>query len=632
MARRIDGRNFIVGDDLADIFAEAGISPGRARLSPGRNVKVRCPACQARDEDSLSVKIDADGQGAAWHCFRGTCGGSWIVPGSGRVEGADQHRRDAISSLPERRLVVSPVPDSPDDQKRPGGLLRLFQQRGISEETLGAFGVYGTSREWPMLDEAGKPVKDGAGKVLWGPAPTIVFPYLLGGELVNRKFRSDRKQFAQDRDALRSLYNVDAVESPDMLLWVEGEMDVLACWEAGLRQVVSLPDGAPSKLLEEDDPRRQDDARFEALQTCADQLAGIERIYIGTDMDVPGNYLAEELARRLGRIRCWRVTWPEGCKDANETLVKLGPEAVQRAVAEAQPMPLAGIFDMPPGTLREFLHSGKGEAGLGSGIATLDEIAKLPQGSGWLTVLTGVPSHGKSSFLRTWLTFIAMKHRIGIVWCSPEDNRPETLALRLCSVILKQPMKSAGAYVPSDMLARAEDFIREHVTFLWSNDPDVEMSLDWVLKRAEEAKKRHKRNLLVLDPWNEFEHQFTRHETETQYTGRWLRKLKAWGRAEGMGILIAAHPTKMLKDPKKGYPVADGYDINGGANWFNKADLGLTVYRREEGFPEIHCWKARFEAFGKRHEHARLVLDPRSGRLASPGRADSITDPMGGYA
>jgi hypothetical protein len=34
------------------------------------------------------------------------------------------------------------------------------------------------------------------------------------------------------------------------------------------------------------------------------------RIVIATDNDAPGDALAEELARRLGRERCWRVRWP----------------------------------------------------------------------------------------------------------------------------------------------------------------------------------------------------------------------------------------------------------------------------------------------------------------------------------
>jgi twinkle protein len=82
--------------------------------------------------------------------------------------------------------------------------------------------------------------------------------------------------------------------------------------------------------------------------------------------------LAEELARRLGRDRCWRVRWPaaaaseaaqqqqqppagsadaspsEGSgaarKDANEVLLKDGRRALQDLIQSAEPYPIRGLF------------------------------------------------------------------------------------------------------------------------------------------------------------------------------------------------------------------------------------------------------------------------------------------------
>lgn len=631
---------FLVGDSIADILAHARIVPGRSPLVPGRDVKWTCPACNGGKtrEHSLSVRLDDDRQGVTWHCKRGTCTGGPGSRGSGRVEGSAS--RDEAPRQREKRIVV--VPTAHASQARPPSLYEMFARRGISRETVDEFGIYGRTERWPKLDADGRVVKDDQGEVEWTDKPTIVFPYFVGGKLVNRKQRSIHKQFKQDRDSLRSLFNVDAITADDEAIFVEGEMDVLALWEAGFRQVVSLPDGSPDRLHDEDDPKRRDDLRFVPLETNADAVAPLKRVIIATDGDVPGGYLAEEFARRLGRARCWRVTWPKGCKDANDVLLSHTvqgemptPEQLDRgradlraAIEAAQPWPLAGIVTIAPGQLSHFMKSGKGPRGLKSGIAALDEIARLPAGGGWAVVVTGIPSHGKTSAVRPWLTFLAQQHDLGIVWCSPEDNRAETVALEIARVMLGQPLQEAGTYIPDDVLARAEAWIARHVTFLQSDDPDTEMTLDWVLARAEEAKQRFPRQLLLLDPWNEFEHQYARNETETQYTGRWLRKLKAWGRAEGMSVMIVAHPKNQLRDPKtKRYPVVDGYDINGGANWNNKADLGVTVYRREEGYVEMHCWKARFSAFGKRGGVARMRLDPRSGRLLSVADApDAAAD------
>jgi twinkle protein len=280
---------------------------------------------------------------------------------------------------------------------------------------------------------------------------------------------------------------------------------------------------------------------------------------------------------------------------------------------------MAGIFVLAPGTLAAFLRERRMPRGLECGIRDLDEVARLPAGQGWLTVVTGIPSHGKSHMLRVWLAYQAMRHRLGIVWCSPEDNRPEILALHLAQIIAGQPMQEAGTYIPEAVLREAERWIETHITFLYADDPDTEMTLEWVLQKAEVAKQQRRRSLLVIDPWNEVEHAYDwRKESETQYTGRWLRKLKAWGRAHGFSLVVAAHPRQQVPDAKtKRYPVVDGYAISGSANWYNRADLGLTIYRREEGFMEVHCWKARFPGFGKRDGVAKLALQKRSQRLAS---------------
>nr|WP_314074753.1 toprim domain-containing protein [uncultured Roseococcus sp.] len=619
---------FWIGDSIPEILGANRIVTRGKRLIAGRDVKVLCPACNGgrEREQSLSVKLDVDEQGVTWHCKRGTCSG---FTGSGKIDGA--RRGDDGPQRRERPTPVRPQADPPQVQQQTQNLLDWFALRGISEETVREFGIYGKQDRWPKFGDDGKLEHDAEGKALWIPKPTIVFPYLWRGELVNRKRRSVDKQFMQDKDSLRSLYNADNVTSPDEVIFVEGEMDVLSLWEAGFRQVVSLPDGASNTLREENDPRRQDDIRFDPLENCSAIIAPVKRCILATDADVPGGYLAEEFARRLGRVRCWKASWPEGCKDANDVLLRhvpkgevptdeqleLGRADLRAAITGAEPWPLAHVVTLRPGQLSHFLRSGKGPRGLDSGIRTLDDIARLPAGPGWLVEVTGIPSHGKTSMVRPWLIYQARKHNLGLVWCSPEDNQAETSALEMARIIAGQPLYEAGTYMPEEVLSDAEDWLRRHVTFLQSNDPNVEMSLQWVLERAEEAKARHPRQLLVIDPWNEFEHQFDRYETETQYVGRWLRKLKAWGRAEGMTIVIVAHPKNQLKDGKGKYPVVDGYDINGGANWNNKADLGLTVYRAEDGFVQVHCWKARFPAFGKRGGMARLSLDKRTGRLGS---------------
>ena len=59
---------------------------------------------------------------------------------------------------------------------------------------------------------------------------------------------------------------------------------------------------------------------------------------------------AEELARRLGRERCWRVSWPSINdalrKDANEVLIHDGPEVLREVIDNAQPYPIKNLHDL----------------------------------------------------------------------------------------------------------------------------------------------------------------------------------------------------------------------------------------------------------------------------------------------
>jgi twinkle protein len=184
----------------------------------------------------------------------------------------------------------------------------------------------------------------------------------------------------------------------------------------------------------------------------------------------------------------------------------------------------------------------------------MDAVARLPAGGRWPTALTGVPSHGKSTLLRARLVYLAARHRLGIIYANPEDNRAENLALNLVAIWRGAPWREGHREqaMTDEELGTAEEWIQEHFSFIQSDNPDTEMTLDWVLARAEEAKVRAERH-------------------------------PARGRAEGVGVIIAAHPKQLIIDVKKRkYPVADG--VSGSANWLNRADLGLTAYRREEAF------------------------------------------------
>ncbi|CAK9151486.1 unnamed protein product [Ilex paraguariensis] len=115
----------------------------------------------------------------------------------------------------------------------------------------------------------------------------IAFPYRRNGVLVSCKYRDINKKFWQERDTEKIFYGLDDIKGESDIIIVEGEMDKLAMEEAGFRNCVSVPDGAPPSVSTKDLPSEEQ----------------ASRIILATDGDPPGQALAEELARRLGRER-----------------------------------------------------------------------------------------------------------------------------------------------------------------------------------------------------------------------------------------------------------------------------------------------------------------------------------------
>lgn len=122
---------------------------------------------------------------------------------------------------------------------------------------------------------------------------------------------------------------------------MEGELDKLSMEEAGFKNVISVPSGAVpprrvaaaraaagSASAASAAPRdAQLDRKFAFLGRAAPVLAGVRAVLLAVDGDAPGRALAEELARRLGRARCFLLEWPAGCKDANDYLMGRDLEA-----------------------------------------------------------------------------------------------------------------------------------------------------------------------------------------------------------------------------------------------------------------------------------------------------------------
>jgi hypothetical protein len=252
----------------------------------------------------------------------------------------------------------------------------------------------------------------------------LVFPYMRDGELVNIKYRGEDKSFWQVKGAEKILFGLDDIAGAREIVIVEGEMDKLALEQAGVKNVVSVPDGAPGKVKDGPVPAPEEDRKFEYLWNCRAALDPVSRVVIAADADAPGQALAEELARRLGKERCFRVHWPEGCKDANDVLLKEGEAALRGAIDNAEGFPLRGLFrfsDFEDDISNYFgVEESSEMKGVSTGWKSIDNHYRVVPGE--LTVITGVPNSGKSEWVDALMCNLAVQHGWTFALCSMENK------------------------------------------------------------------------------------------------------------------------------------------------------------------------------------------------------------------
>lgn len=553
-------------------WRELGIEIGNRRAG---NVKAICPKCSStranKRERCLSANLNS-GLFLCHHCL-------WS--GKAQLEGVFRNFYD----MPKKHYRKPEYKAESEPQDK---LVAWFQSRGISESVVRRNRIEARAVVMP-----GNQVAERA----------IAFPYLRDGEIVNVQYRTADKRFKLEAECELVLYGLDDVQAGEPLIFVEGQMDKLSLEEAGYLSCVSVPNGANISSAE-------------WLESAADKLCAASYFVLAGDNDEPGRKLQDELARRLGPEKCWRVEWPEGCKDANDVLVKHGREEVISAIECAQPLPINGIVTLSElyPELERLYRSGI-QPGEHTGWDSLTAHYR-PRAGEW-TMLTGAPGSGKSTFLDALLMNLALGSHWRFALFSPEQMPLQQHAAQLLELWQGQPF-SPG---PTERMTWGDvkegiETLGDYFKFLQPEEGDL--SVDGILKLARACVTRYGINGLVIDPWNEIEHSRPEYMSETEYIGQSLTKLRRFARHYNLHIWILVHPTKLQKNTDGSYPVASPYDAAGSAHWFNKADMILSIWRNKtnpDAPVEIHTQKVRFRENGSLGV-AKLYYDRVTGRLS----------------
>lgn len=529
------------------------------------DIKLPCPQCQnTRQTNKGDKPLSVNPEKKIWKCHH--CGWS----------GSLYEKSDGLFIPKVSKIYRRPVykVESPNEK-----ILGWFASRKISKDVIERNKIIYTKHFFPQTEKE---------------ETCIAFPYFRNGETVNIKYRDGNKNFVQEKDAEPIVFKFDDVAGQEEIGICEGEVDSLSFEAIGLLNFCSVPNGA----INENDKKVE--GKLEFLESLQPHLENAKRVILAVDNDGPGRRLQEELAWRIGKERCWWIEYPEGCKDANDVLVKFGQEKLFECYQKANQYPVQGIIragDVVEGIGNIYLHGFK--RGNSTGWESLDELYTVRKGE--FTVISGIPGHGKSSWVDALMVNLSRKYDWKFAVFTPENMPVERYYAGLAEKVLMKPITMG----PRERMTPGElegviKWLHERF-FVIAPDENV-CTLSDVLRLAKAAILQHGVDGVAIDPWNELEHNRPTGITETEYVSASLSKTRRFAKSRDVHVWIVAHPTKLSRDKHGKYPRPSLYDITGSANWRNKPDNGIIVWRDPafgENITQVSVQKIRFKEIGK---------------------------------
>ena len=420
---------------------------------------------------------------------------------------------------------------------------------------------------------------------------SVVFNFLERDILVNKKYRSGQKDWTQSAGGKPILYNINSIIGCDEVYITEGEIDAMSLHQIGKTNVVSIPNGA-----------NDNDAYW---QNSEPYIKDVKKFFICTDNDEKGDEVAEKIAQRLGRYRCERVIFKN--KDANEDLVA---GVLEESILNTKEYPVSGTIKHND-LLSEMLNLR--ENGVPETIKPkqdrfneLNSIFSIMMGQ--LTVVTGIPSHGKSNFIEDYIYALVNDLDLKASLFSPEHSPSHLHAMHLCS-------KAIGKYSFQQNDTEIINYVNwanERVYFT-NIEGQQEPTWDWYFETMQAQMLRFGVNIFLIDAFNKLTLKGNNELAEIRTI---LTKLTSFAQQNNVHIFLVAHPKKMNKNKANtAYEIPDLYDVSGSADFRNQTHNGLCVYRDfTNNTTLVVNLKTKFQFQGSIGSSATFQYDTTCGR------------------
>ena len=433
-----------------------------------------------------------------------------------------------------------------------------------------------------------------------GGSEKLALPFKVKNETLSWKVRSVASSndgmfwIGQEDVRGKSFFNEDCLRDDSLkdypLIITEGEIDCLTIlpWYP---KCVSVPNGANTKSIPIEDERSY--SAFEYLNNAIDLLKSVKEIIIATDGDRAGRILLEDLALRLGKPRCRWVMYPfkksdpsERCKDLNESFNEWGYNGIQNIIEKAKWYPISGVYtlnELPPLPEPEVYRSGMGGLDRHLGIRLGD-----------FSVVTGIPGHGKSTFVNDLCCRMIVQNDMKIAFASFEQPPQKDHRRNLTRWFAQRKDQAVQGLSTSQKTELTERILNEKIVFIVKEE-DETADLDWLLEKMSACVIQHDVDIIVIDPYNEIDHKRDFRQTTTDYIGDSIKKIKRFATRYDVHVMVVAHPTKLSERADGTLPIPTLYSLEVSRHWYNKCDVGMVVHRiSSDNFSVVRVVKSRY--------------------------------------
>jgi len=436
---------------------------------------------------------------------------------------------------------------------------------------------------------------------IWNGKDCYVFQYFNPeGQLEFVSYREIRKGGLKggcEKDTKSILWGMDHIEFTKPVVITEGQPDAMAIWEAGFKNVVSVPSGS---------------SNYTWLDNCWEWLQQVQEFIIFGDNDEPGIKFINELVIRLGKYRTKVIQHKH--KDANEVLYYQGKDEVLRLINEAIKQAPVGIINMSQAEYAGI--KGKADEGIPTGFYgidyTLDDLHPEQ-----ISILVGRDGEGKSTVI-SQITCNCIENKIPVFLYSGEMSTN-----RIMNWLFKQVIGDDREYLEfiktkyktkADVKPEALHALRQWAADLFftydKTVSNVRKNTNDLFEVMAVAVKRYGCKLLIID--NLMSAMEDTADSINADQSNFVQQCKDFAENYRVHVLLVVHPNKEKRKGEK----LEKEDISGSKNISNKADVIISI---EKQFKEDRDCDAKLRLLKDREEgrfiEVKLMFQESTKRL-----------------